>query len=274
MSIGGPFDAVGWPQNHIGCNVSTCPNDRCNASGVCVGGTFVPSPPLVPDIRDAVCKWPAGSARENTCAWPTCRCASDASRPMGPIGDSRRIPSQRTIIAFTGLAGAGKSTAALHLVNRHGFQRVRFAGPLKAMMAALGLTTAEIDGNRKELPCELLGGKTPRHAMQTIGTEWGRKLIGDDLWINAWRAAVDKLPADVPVVVDDCRFPNEAAAIQAAGGVCVRIERAGAGTASVHESEQHQLPVITTIPNDADPAALIKLLDAFVRDWSWAQPAA
>jgi hypothetical protein len=69
----------------------------------------------------------------------------------------------------------------MHLVNHRGFARVRFAGPLKAMMAALGCTNAEIDGDRKEVPCDLLGGKSPRWAMQTLGTEWGRKLIGDDL---------------------------------------------------------------------------------------------
>jgi hypothetical protein len=59
-------------------------------------------------------------------------------------------------VALTGLAGSGKSTAALHLVNRHGFERVRFAGPLKAMVRALGLTDREIDGDLKEVPCGLL----------------------------------------------------------------------------------------------------------------------
>lgn len=175
----------------------------------------------------------------------------------------------RTIIAFTGLAGAGKSTAASHLVNHSVYTRVRFAGPLKAMMAALGLTAAEIDGDRKEEPCALLGGKTPRWAMQTIGTEWGRKLIDESLWVRAWRADVDRLPEGWPVVVDDCRFPNEAAAIQAAGGHIVRIERPGAGTASKHESELHQLPAMLTIQNDKSEADLFRQIDSFLRDLSW-----
>ncbi|MGJ5032368.1 deoxynucleotide monophosphate kinase [Bradyrhizobium sp. HKCCYLS2038] len=178
---------------------------------------------------------------------------------------------KRTIIAFTGLAGAGKSTAAAHLVKSHGFERVRFAGPLKAMMAALGCSTTEIDGDRKELPCELLGGKTPRWAMQTLGTEWGRQLIDSDLWIRAWRTAVDASP--VSVVVDDCRFPNEAEAIRAAGGVLVRIERPGAGTASKHESEQHELPAITTISNAGSERELFEKLDRFLLDFSWCDSA-
>jgi hypothetical protein len=188
----------------------------------------------------------------------------------------RAAAPPRTIIAFTGLAGAGKSTAALHLVKNRNFQRVRFAGPLKAMMAALGLSPAQIDGNEKELPCDLLGGKTPRFAMQTIGTEWGRDLIGPDLWIRAWQHAVAALPAGVPVVVDDCRFPNEAAAIVAAGGVLVHIERPGAGTASVHSSEQHALPAAATLYNTLDEPNLRGQVDILLRDLSWAdrQPAA
>lgn len=178
--------------------------------------------------------------------------------------------SPRTIIAFTGLAGAGKSTAALHLTNNRGWHRLRFAGPLKAMMAALGLTAAEIDGDRKEHPCDLLGGKTPRWAMQTIGTEWGRQLIAPDLWIRAWQHALAQVPAGVPVVVDDCRFPNEAAAVIAAGGILVRIERPDAGTASVHESEQHALPAARILHNTLSEQNLREQVDVFLRDLSWA----
>jgi len=181
-----------------------------------------------------------------------------ALRQMQAIEDwETPAAAPRIIIAFAGLAGSGKSTAAMHLVNCHGFRRVRLAGPLKAMLTALGLTAAEIDGDRKEQPCALLGGKTPRWAMQTIGTEWGRELIDPNLWTRAWRAAVDALPAGVPVVVDDCRFPNEADAVAEAGGVLVRIERPGAGAgAAGHASEAHQLPAACTLANVGDERQL------------------
>jgi hypothetical protein len=175
----------------------------------------------------------------------------------------------RTIIAFTGLAGSGKSTAAAHLVKHRGFTRLRFAGPLKAMMAALGLTPAQVDGNEKEVPCELLGGKTPRYAMQTIGTEWGRDLIDSNLWINAFNAALAKVAAGVPVVIDDCRFPNEADAVRAAGGILVRIERPGAGTASVHSSEAHALPAARTLHNTLSEQNLREQVDKLLADLSW-----
>lgn len=196
-----------------------------------------------------------------------CRELADARREEWAVHAVAALP--RTLIAFTGLAGAGKSTAAQHLVAR-GFTRIRFAGPLKAMMAALGLTHEQIDGTEKETPCALLGGKTPRYAMQTIGTEWGRDLIANDLWIRAFNLALEKVPAGVPVVVDDCRFPNEAAAISANGGVIVRIERPEVTRSGYqHSSETHALPAARTLHNTASAAALCQQVDELVRDWSW-----
>ena len=164
----------------------------------------------------------------------------------------------RLIVGFTGQIGAGKSEAAKEL-HRIGFTRVRFAGPLKAMMASLGLTEDEIDGKLKEAPCELLCGKTPRFAMQTIGTEWGRDMIGSELWVNAWKRSVSQVPAFIPVVVDDVRFPNEATAIRELGGVLVRVERSGPAAskhASKHASEQMNFDADFVIKNDVS-------LDAF-----------
>src|SRR5690606_21287800 len=114
------------------------------------------------------------------------------------------------VVAFTGRAGSGKSTASRYLVERHGYQLVKFAGPLKAMMRALGLGDRHIEGDDKELPCALLSGKTPRHAMQTLGTEWGRNCIGENFWVDLWTYHASQHER---VVVDDCRFANEARAI-------------------------------------------------------------
>lgn len=191
--------------------------------------------------------------------------APDIAPGSGGVG------SPRLIIGLSGLAGSGKSTAAHHLIHRHGFARVRFAGPLKSMMAALGLTQEQIEGSEKEKPCALLAGKTPRYAMQTIGTEWGRDLIAPDLWIRAWQAAVDALPPGQPVVCDDVRFPNEADAIRAAGGFLVRVERPGAGAgAAGHSSEEQDLGVPTATMQNTDSIPFLgRLVDALVRDLSW-----
>lgn len=152
------------------------------------------------------------------------------------------------LIAITGQAGSGKTTAA-GFFERHGFVRTRFADPLKAMLRALGLGQDEVDGSRKELPCALLNGKTPRHAMQTLGTEWGRISLGEEFWIRHWQArAADCLDLGGDVVVDDCRFANEAAAVRALGGFVLRLEGRG-GISGQHLSERQDFPADATILN-------------------------
>lgn len=126
------------------------------------------------------------------------------------------------IVAFMGEAGVGKTTVADYLVAQQGFKRVKFADPLKNMLRAIGLTEAEIEGDLKNEPCDLLQWKTPRHAMQTLGTEWGRKLIGEKFWTDLWIATANNYRL---VVCDDCRFPNEAEVIRSMGGRIVKIIR-------------------------------------------------
>lgn len=179
------------------------------------------------------------------------------------------------IIGLCGLAGAGKSTVARHLADKHGYVLVPFAGPLKAMSRAFGLTQREMAGDLKEAPCETLCGKTPRQFMQWLGTEFGREMIGLDIWVNAWKRGIEQANLDAIVemcdasaraliVSDDVRFANEAAAVRALGGVVLRIERPGAGSASGagHASEGFLAEAHVIIHNTADEQALRDRVDA------------
>lgn len=168
----------------------------------------------------------------------------------------------RLIVGLTGSAGSGKSTAAAYLTGQ-GFQVVKFAGALKSMLKALGLTQRHIEGDLKEVPCDLLLGNTPRWAMQTLGTEWGRDVMGKDFWINLWKNGVNSLPEGVPVVTDDCRFPNEETALRSIGGIIVRIERTMETriATSNHESEKHVIPHDHLIVNDGSFSELYRQLD-------------
>lgn len=160
------------------------------------------------------------------------------------------------VIVLTGQAGSGKSTIAAQLATQ-GYTVVKFAGPLKDMLRALGLTDAEIEGDLKEKPCPLLGGRTPRYAMQTLGTEWGRNLIAPALWVVAWQHSVrGVLAGGGRVVVDDCRFLNELAAAMEMGGLAVRLVRDGAGTVA-HVSETGLDAVeLPEVVNDDEPAVV------------------
>jgi len=173
------------------------------------------------------------------------------------------------IIGLAGRAGSGKSTVAAHLAAR-GYRRIRFADPLKDMMRALGLTERHIEGDLKEQPCPLLAGKTPRYAMQTIGTEWGRGIIHPDLWVGAWeaRAANDNL-----VVAEDVRFPNEEAAIRRLGGWVIGVERPGREVGSGHPSENQPISPDLWLRNDGDVPALLAQVDSALISISWAATA-
>lgn len=172
---------------------------------------------------------------------------------------------QPKLIVLAGAAGAGKSTIAAELV-KHGYQVIKFAAPLKNMLRALGLSEAEIEGDLKEQPCALLGGRTPRHAMQTLGTEWGRGCIGAEVWVSAWKREVDRvLAAGGRVVVDDCRFQNELAAALVRGGGAVRLVRAGAGTVP-HASEVGLAGLaLPEIINDREPSVVAA--EILAMDW-------
>lgn len=170
------------------------------------------------------------------------------------------------VIGLTGRIGSGKSTAANHLINVHGFTLVKFAGPLKNMMRALGLTEREIEGDLKELPCDLLAGKTPRFAMQQLGTEFGRQMIAEDIWIRAWRAACERLPTGASVVADDVRYQNEADAVRAMGGTVVRLER-DTGQVGSHASEALAFDADLTLRNDSTVAALLASVDRLIGDF-------
>jgi hypothetical protein len=167
------------------------------------------------------------------------------------------------IIGLTGYAGSGKSSAARHLVEKHGFTLVKFAGPLKQMMRCLGLGDREIEGDLKEQPHRVLNYRTPRYAMQTLGTEWGRDLIGKNLWVDAAMASAERvLDQGGRVVLDDCRFPNEASAIKDYGGAIIKVLRPRTDPISAHVSEEQELPVDWEIYNAGDLDGLGRLIDS------------
>lgn len=162
-----------------------------------------------------------------------------------------------TIIGITGLAGSGKSTAAEFICDSGEYTRVSFATPLKDMLRKLGIDCAD-----KEATPDILCGKTVRYALQTLGTEWGRQLIGQDIWA---RSAMEYAQHRLPVVFDDVRFENEAQAIIDAGGEIWQIVRPGL-EAMDHASEAG-IPsslVSRILYNDRTAEELIQLVRSIV----------
>lgn len=143
------------------------------------------------------------------------------------------------LFGFSGPSGVGKTTAADYLITRRAFERVRFAGPLKAMVRALirpyGDADEWVDGVLKETVHPILG-QTPRHVMQTLGTEWGRQCMGADFWCDLARS---ELSRGGDIVIDDVRFQNEVDLIRELGGTVVQIRpKVMTHRTAVHASEK------------------------------------
>lgn len=139
------------------------------------------------------------------------------------------------IIGICGFIGSGKDTVADYLVNLHQFRRESFANSLKDAVAHVfgwerqlleGRTKHSREWREQQDPwwSERLGMNiTPRWILQYWGTEVGRRAFHDDIWVasleNRLRNSVDD------VVITDCRFPNELAALRRVGGQIIRTCR-------------------------------------------------
>lgn len=146
------------------------------------------------------------------------------------------------IIGLCGAQGSGKDTVANILVTKYGFVRISFAAALKDVVAILFSwprhmlegDTPESRAWRLEPDAEWslktgIPGFSPRKALQTVGTD----LIRHHIYINLWIDIVEKRIAmiltanpEAKIVVTDCRFTNEVAAVKKFPGArLVRIVR-------------------------------------------------
>lgn len=113
---------------------------------------------------------------------------------------------------------------------------------------------------------------TPRLALQSLGTQWGRRL-SKDIWIRALLQNICGCQNHV-AVVPDVRFINEMEAIRGIGGKVWRIRRPSTDkpySQDMHESEREQLSVPDiwfdhVIINDQDIEHLEYLVADFLSD--------
>lgn len=132
-----------------------------------------------------------------------------------------------TLVCFVGFAGSGKDTAALALKKTH--ERMAFADPIKEMLiTGLALQPAEVYGGTgvdRNAPVSWLG-KSPRELMQTLGTEWGRQRVNEDLWVKVMARRVNwAKQAGKMVAITDGRMENELAMVRNLGGLVIHIRR-------------------------------------------------
>jgi len=136
------------------------------------------------------------------------------------------------LIGVVGFIGSGKGAVG-DLLEQKGFVKDSFAKPLKdACSAMFGWPRELLEGDtevsrkwREESDSfwsEKFGYTfTPRLALQLMGTEAGRNVFHQDIWVvSLLNRAKGK-----NVVVTDVRFKNEIDYIQQNGGIIVRVKR-------------------------------------------------
>lgn len=125
---------------------------------------------------------------------------------------------------------------------------------------------AAVDGDRNQLKDETVPvHREIRRLQQVLGTEAGRQIFGDDLWLRLLYAAANKI--DGPVAVTDVRFDNEAQSIGDAGGTVIKIHRPDLeASGDTHASEAGVSPHLIdhTIVNDGTLADLYAAVEAVV----------
>ena len=173
-------------------------------------------------------------------------------------------------IAFIGKARSGKDTAASFLVRERSYTRVAFADPLKEM--ALRIDPLVRTQSAWEPPVRLakLVGDVGweyakdnypevRRLLQSIGQ--AQRDFDPDYWVNVVRRKLNAAESwNLPVVVTDVRYRNEAEMLQARGFRLVRIIRPVFGTnpelQHVSETELDDFHTEWAVYNDGDVTQL------------------
>lgn len=175
----------------------------------------------------------------------------------------------KRLIGLVGTAGSGKSLAAQYIVSSHGYEKMAFADPFKKMLLALGVPKINLYGSDadKSVPLDVLCGKSARHAMQTLGTGWGRKYLKETYWTEHLMRRVAAEPFNV--VIDDVRHIEEAEAIRKAGGNLVRVMRDGARAAvGFDHSSENEVMMISAdyvLPNNGTMGEMFGNIDTILK---------
>ncbi|WP_405817298.1 hypothetical protein OG241_22505 [Streptomyces sp. NBC_01390] len=153
-------------------------------------------------------------------------------------------------VALMGRAGSGKDAVGARLVSRFVFARIAFADPLRDMALSVDPFIGYEPTGYGPLPI-WLSDDVRRHgwdrAKQRPEVRRTLQRLGqsvrdqdEDFWLRLALAKVDVAERwNLPVVVTDCRYENEAEALTARGFLLVRVDRPGEHGPAGEDERQH-----------------------------------
>lgn len=167
------------------------------------------------------------------------------------------------IIGISGLKGSGKDTIADYLFNSYDYTKWSFADPIKEMMliAFPKLNPKYLYGNSEFRNKEIAPGITIRKALQTLGTDWGRNMMYEDIWVDN---LFDEYDSNRNLVISDLRFVNEARAIKKRGGKIWYVTRNDSGDDHISENEMKSVEFQVFVDNYIDNSGSIEQLYSYI----------
>lgn len=163
-----------------------------------------------------------------------------------PVDDDTEIVESwlPQYIGLHGFAGAGKDTVA-KILEKYGYTRVAFGDKLREALYVLNPLVEEGYGGveyRVQYLVDKYGWDSVkrnspevRRLLQVLGTEVGREMIDQNVWVNSVFKALEE---DKKYVFTDVRFVNEHQAIDSRLGLLVKIDRPGVGPVNDHKSDK------------------------------------
>jgi hypothetical protein len=179
------------------------------------------------------------------------------------------------IIGLNGVARAGKDTVAKILHDLYGYEIASFSDILNRALIALNPwvdvmpSGGGFSAGGYARYADLVAGigyerakEQPevRRLLQAMGTEVGRNLLGENIWVDAM---FNNMLGE-KVVITNVRFPNEWDATKARGGQVWRVTRPGYEAALGHISDTALMdwPMDAVLDNDSSiPALADKVID-------------
>jgi hypothetical protein len=141
------------------------------------------------------------------------------------------------LIGIAGPARSGKDTIGAFLCQEFGYVHLSFAEKSRRFVCQIaGIAREDLDAVKEDVVPWI--GKSPRQMLQTLGTEWGRGMINENLWVlSAMHDALQYAESERYALFTDVRFENEADAIRQRGGIVIHVSRPDALKVNAHVSE-------------------------------------